>query len=103
MAHIEPSSKSSYLEANIMPRIVQPGGLSRKVGMLYTARHKLALLAPAKRIVKEEGVTLHRAAERLQVCHSLFVRWQKQKAADVDPILALLKKASRTCPAQAYL
>ncbi len=91
MAHIKPSSKSSYLQANIMPHVVQPGGLSQKVRVQYIARCKLALIAPAKRIVEEEGVTLCRAAEQLQVCHSLFVRWQKQQAADVDPILALLK------------
>ncbi len=57
----------------------------------YTARHKLGLLAPAKRIMEEEGVTLRRAAERLQVSHSLFVRWQQQQAANDDPILAMLK------------
>ncbi len=34
---------------------------------------------------------MRRAAERLQVCHSLFVRWQQQRAADNDPILAMLK------------
>ena len=64
----------------------------------YTARRKLGLLASAKRIMEEEGVTLRRAAERLQVCHLLFVRWQKQEAADVDPILAMLKsKRKATC------
>ena len=91
MAHIEPSSKSSYLQANIMPRVVQPSGLSQKVRVRYTACHKLALLASAKHIVEKERVTLCRAAERLQVCHSLFVRWEKQQAAHVDSILALLK------------
>ena len=35
---------------------------------------------------------LRRAAERLQVAHSLFVKWQQQqRAADDDPILAMLK------------
>jgi hypothetical protein len=49
--------------------------------------------------MEEEGVTLRRAAERLQVCHSLFVRWHRQQAADVnDPILAMLKsKRKATC------
>jgi len=41
--------------------------------------------------MEEEGVTLRRAAERLQVSHSLFVRWQQQRAANDDPILAMLK------------
>ena len=57
----------------------------------YNARRKLGLLASAKRIMEEEGLTLRRAAERLQVCHSLFVRWQQQRAADNDPILVMLK------------
>ena len=36
----------------------------------YTARRKLGLLASAKRIMEEEGVSLRQAAERLQVSHS---------------------------------
>ena len=75
-----------------MPRVVQPGGLLGKMRVRYTARRKLALLASAKRIMEEEGVTLRGAAERLRVCHSLFVRWERQRAADTDPILAMLKK-----------
>jgi len=59
--------------------------------MRYTARRKLGLLASAKRIMEEEGVTLRRAAKRLQVSHSLFVRWQQQQATNDDPILAMLK------------
>jgi hypothetical protein len=57
----------------------------------YTAGHKLALLASAKCIVEEEGLTLRRAAEQLMVCHSLFVRWQKQQDAIGDPVLAMPK------------
>jgi hypothetical protein len=82
-----------------MPPLRQPGGLSGKMRVQYTARRKLGLLASAKRIMEEEGVTLRRAAKRLQVCHSLFVRWQRQQAVDVnDPILAMLKsKRKATC------
>jgi hypothetical protein len=58
----------------------------------YTARRKLSLLESAKRIMEDEGVTLHRAAEQLMVCHSLFVRWQQQQDKDGDPILAMLKR-----------
>ena len=57
----------------------------------YTAHCKLGLLASAKRIMEEEGVTLRRAAKRLQVSHSLFVRWQQQRATNDNPILAMLK------------
>ena len=61
----------------------------------YTARHKLGLLASAMRIMEEEGVSLRRAAERLQVEHSLIVKWQQQRAAEVDPILAMLKSKQK--------
>ncbi len=54
---------------------------------MKTSHTKLGLLASAKRIMEEEGVTLRRAAERLQVSHSLLVKWQQQRAADDDPIL----------------
>ena len=47
----------------VMPPLRQLGGLSRKMRMRYTARRKLGLLAPAVRIMEEEGVTLRRAAE----------------------------------------
>ena len=63
--------------------------------MRYTARRKLGLLALVKRIMEEEGVSLRRAAERLQVAHSLIVRWQQQRATDVDPILTMLKSKRR--------
>ncbi len=46
-----------------MPRVVHPGGLSRKMRVHYTAGRKLGLLASAKRIMEEEGVSLRRAAE----------------------------------------
>ena len=68
MAHIGPLSVSLHniLLPNqfesIMPRVVQPGGLSRIMRVRYTARRKLALLASAKRIMEEEGVTLREAA-----------------------------------------
>jgi hypothetical protein len=44
---------------------------------------------------EEEGVTLRRAAERLQVSHSLLVKWQQQQATDDDPILAMLKSKKK--------
>jgi hypothetical protein len=105
MAHIGPLSVSLHniLLPNqfksIMPRIVQPGGLSQTMRVRYTARRKLGLLASAKRIMEEEGVTLREAARRLDVSHSLFVRWQQQRAADVDPILAMLKSKRKAAHA----
>ena len=44
----------------------------------YTVRRKLGLLASAKRIMEEEGVSLRRVAARLQVAHSLIVKWQQE-------------------------
>jgi hypothetical protein len=61
----------------------------------YTARRKLGLLALAKRIMEEEGVSLRRASERLQVAHSLLVKWQQQRAAEVNPILAMLNSKQK--------
>ena len=40
-----------------MPPLHQHGGLLQKMRMRYTARRKLGLLASAKRIMDEEGVT----------------------------------------------
>jgi hypothetical protein len=105
MAHIGPLSVSLHniLLPNqfesIMPRVVQPGRLSRNMRMRYTARRKLGLLASAKRVMEEEGVTLREAARRLHVSHSLFVRWQQQRAAKVDPILAMLKSKRKAAHA----
>ncbi len=59
---------------SIMPHVVQPGGLSRIMRLCYTAHRKLGLLASAKRIMEEEGVTLQEAARQLDVLHSLFVK-----------------------------
>jgi len=58
----------------IMPRVLQPGGLSRTMRVRYTAHRKLGLLASAKHIMEEEGVTLLQAANRLDVSHSLLVK-----------------------------
>jgi len=60
-----------------MPCAVQPGGISGKRRARYTARRRVALLASARRIQEEEGLSLRAAADRLGVSHSLFVRWQQ--------------------------
>ena len=79
-----------------MPRVVQPGGLSGKMRVRYTARRKLALLASAKRIMEEEGLTLRMAAERLRVAHSLFVKWEAQRSANGDRSAATLGRKQAT-------
>jgi hypothetical protein len=66
--------------------------------MRYTAHHMLGLLAAAKRLQEEKGLSIHRAAERLGIAHSLFVKWMKQQSAKIDHILAMLKsKRKGTC------
>jgi len=65
----------------------------------YTARRKLGLLASAKSIMKEEGVTLRQAANRLDVLHSLFVKWRQQQAANVEPIMAMIKSKRKAAHA----
>ena len=67
--------------------------------MRYTAHRKLGLLASAKRIMEDEGVTLRQLANRLDALHSFFVKWWQQRAADVDPILAMLKSKRKAAHA----
>ena len=55
-----------------MPRVAQPGGLSRKMRVRYTVRRKLSLLASAERIMEEEGVSLRKAAFLLVIFVSVF-------------------------------
>jgi len=46
-------------------------------------------------------VSLRRAAEQLQVAHSLFLKWQQQRASDADPNLKILnsrRKANHPGP-----
>ena len=61
----------------------------------YTVRRKLGLLASAKRIMEEEGVSLRRVAAWLQVAHSLIVKWQQERASDADPILAMMLNSKK--------
>ena len=73
-----------------MPRSVQPGGISGKMRARYTARRKVALLALARRLQEEEGLSLRAAADQLGVNHSLFVRWQHRDAGVADPLFVML-------------
>ena len=84
MAHIEQhcTTLHNILLSNqldsIIPHVLQPGGLSWTMHVRYAVRHKLGLLASAKHFMEEEGVTLRQAAKRLDVLHSLFVKWRQQ-------------------------
>jgi len=96
MAHIHLLRPHLQLNStSTMPRVLQPGGLSGKMRVRYTDRRRLSLLASAKRIMEEEGVSLRRAAERLKVAHSLLVKWEKQRATAPDPIMAMMKRRSK--------
>jgi hypothetical protein len=74
-----------------MPKVIQPSGLLQKRHVRYTARLNLSLLSSAMCNLEEEGVSLWQVSKRLQVAHSLFVKWQQQQATDIDPILAMPK------------
>jgi hypothetical protein len=41
-------------------------------------------------------VSLRRAAARLQVVHSLIVKWQQEQASNADPILAMLMSKKKS-------
>ncbi len=74
--HITSFSNSSLTTKPIMPRQVQLGGLSQQMHVRYTAHHKLALLASAKHMQEEEGVSLCAVVQWLKVAHahSLIVK-----------------------------
>ncbi len=64
--------------------------------MRYTARRKLALLTMAKRLRDEEGISLRKSAERVQVSAGLLVKWEERFSLDNDPIEALLKTKKKS-------
>ncbi len=59
--------------------------------MRYTAQHKLALLMMVKRLQNEEGISLCKSTERVQVSALLLTRWAELFSLCNDPIKALLK------------
>jgi hypothetical protein len=74
-----------------MPRLAQPGGVLRQMRMRYTARRKLALLTMANRLWDEEGISLCKSTERVQVSAGLLVKWEEHFSLGNNPIEALLK------------
>jgi hypothetical protein len=79
-----------------MPCLAQPGGTSRRMCMRYTAQRKLALLTMAKRLRDEEGISLRKSAERVQVSAGLLVKWEERFSLGNDPIEALLKTKKKS-------
>jgi hypothetical protein len=64
--------------------------------MRYTAWHKLAHLTMAKRLRDEEGISLRKFAERVQVSAGLLVKWEEPFSLGNNPIEALLKTKKKT-------
>jgi hypothetical protein len=79
-----------------MPHLIQPDGVSQRMRMRYTARRKLALLTMAKRLRDEEGISLHKSAERVQVSAGLLVKWAEFFSLGNDPVKALLKTKKKS-------
>jgi hypothetical protein len=79
-----------------MLRLVQPGGVSRQMCVQHTARHKLALLTMAKHLQDEEGISLRKSAEHVQVSAGLLVKWKERFSLGNNPIEALLKTKKKS-------
>ncbi len=79
-----------------MPRLAQTGGALRRMRVRYTARRKLALLTMAKRLRDEEGISLCKSAERVQVSAGLLVKWEERFSLSNNPIEALLKTKKKS-------
>ena len=79
-----------------MPSLVQPGGISRRMHVRYTARHKLALLTMAKHLQDEVGILLRKSAERVQVSALLLTRLAELFSLSNNPIKALLKTKKKS-------
>jgi hypothetical protein len=79
-----------------MPHLAQPGGTSRWIHVWYTARRKLALLTMAKCLQDEEGISLCKSAERVQVSAGLLVKWEERFSLGNNPIEALLKTKKKS-------
>jgi hypothetical protein len=79
-----------------MPRLAQPGGALRRMCMRYTARRKMALLTMAKHLRDEEGISLRKSAEYVQVSAGLLVKWEERFCLGNDPIETLLKTKKKS-------
>jgi hypothetical protein len=79
-----------------MPHLAQPGGASWRMRVRYTARRKLALLTMAKQLRDEEGISLCKSAEHVQVSAGLLVKWEEHFSLGNNPIKALLKTKKKS-------
>ncbi len=68
----------------------------RKMRVRYTAWRKLALLTMAKCLRDEEGISLRKSAEHVQVSAGLLVKWEERFSLGNDPIKALLKTKKKS-------
>jgi hypothetical protein len=62
----------------------------------YTTRRKLALLTMVKCLRDEEGISLRKPAEHVQVSAGLLVKWEERFSLGNDPIEALLKTKKKS-------
>jgi hypothetical protein len=79
-----------------MLHLAQPGGALQQMSVQYTARHNYALLMKAKRLWDEEGISLHKSAEHVQVSAGLLVKWEERFSLGNDPIKVLLQTKKRS-------
>jgi hypothetical protein len=79
-----------------MPRLVQPSGVLQWMRMQNTTRHKLALFTMAKHLQDEEGISLCKSAEHVQVSALLLTRWAELFILSNKPIKALLKTKKKS-------
>ncbi len=79
-----------------MPRLAQPGSILWRMRLQYTTRRKLALLMMPKHLQDEEGISLHRSAEHVQVSALLLTKWVEHFSLGNDPIEAMLKNKKKS-------
>ena len=79
-----------------MPRAFLPGRISGKRRAHYTARRRVALLASARRIQEEEGLSLRAVADQLRVDHSTLEGPHRDRRyilnMDQTPVYFLMSK-----------
>ena len=83
-----------------MPRVVGRagfGGVSGRKRQRYTARESHSILAKARRMMLDNGVSLRYAAGRLGVSHTLLSRWSRRHS-EIGDVAYLRKKSACNGP-----